>query len=149
MSAPHSRPSGGWSARAVVAVVAALVALAGTAWVATPPAAAEATGGCRPLGGTAAATGAKVMVLTNGAGGLKTSWSPGQPVLISDHINLTADSPLEGATFIDLTDLYSERLRTIARGIDSNHRITGSLTAIQQAVSRGWINEGVVMCAPQ
>lgn len=57
MSAPHSRPSGGWSARAVVAVVAALVALAGTAWVATPPAAAEATGGCRPLGGTAAATG--------------------------------------------------------------------------------------------
>jgi hypothetical protein len=57
VSAPHSRPSGGWSARAVVAVVAALVALAGTAWVATPPAAAEATGGCRPLGGTAAATG--------------------------------------------------------------------------------------------
>src|SRR6478736_1947999 len=56
---------------------------------------------------TAAATGAKVMVLTNGAGGIRETWSPGQPVLISDHINLTADSPLEGATFIDLTDLYS------------------------------------------
>jgi purine-nucleoside phosphorylase len=39
-------------------------------------------------------------------------------VLISDHINLTADSPLEGATFIDLTDLYSKRLRDIARGIE-------------------------------
>ena len=66
----------------------------------------------------AAACGAKVMVLTNGAGGIKESWSPGTPVLISDHINLTATSPLEGATFIDLTDLYSSRLRTLARSID-------------------------------
>ena len=67
---------------------------------------------------TAAACGAEVMVLTNGAGGVKDSWSPGQPVLISDHLNLTATSPLEGATFIDLTDLYSSRLRTIARSVD-------------------------------
>jgi len=67
---------------------------------------------------TAAATGARTMVLTNGAGGIKTSWTPGRPVLISDHINLTGDSPLEGATFIDLTDLYSLRLRDLARSID-------------------------------
>jgi len=67
---------------------------------------------------TAAACGAKVMVLTNGAGGIKESWNPGTPVLISDHINLTASSPLEGATFIDLTDLYSSRLRDIARTVD-------------------------------
>jgi purine-nucleoside phosphorylase len=67
---------------------------------------------------TAAATGAKIMVLTNGAGGIRETWKPGQPVLISDHINLTADSPLEGATFIDLTDLYSARLRAVARSID-------------------------------
>ncbi len=67
---------------------------------------------------TAAATGAKTMVLTNGAGGIRESWKPGQPVLISDHINLTADSPLEGATFIDLTDLYSKRLRDVARTVD-------------------------------
>jgi purine-nucleoside phosphorylase len=67
---------------------------------------------------TAAATGASVMVLTNGAGGIRETWQPGQPVLISDHINLTADSPLEGATFIDLTDLYSQRLRDIARTVD-------------------------------
>ena len=67
---------------------------------------------------TAAATGATIMILTNGAGGIKSHWKPGTPVLISDHLNLTADSPLEGATFIDLTDLYSSRLRAIARGID-------------------------------
>src|ERR1700709_268555 len=67
---------------------------------------------------TAAATGATTMILTNGAGGIKETWKPGTPVLISDHINLTADSPLEGATFIDLTDLYSSRLRAIAKRID-------------------------------
>jgi purine-nucleoside phosphorylase len=39
--------------------------------------------------------------------------------LISDHINLTASSPLEGATFIDLTDLYSKRLREVARSVDA------------------------------
>ena len=59
------------------------------------------------------------MILTNGAGGLNTAWKPGTPVLISDHINLTAASPLEGATFIDLTDLYSKRLRDVARSVDA------------------------------
>jgi purine-nucleoside phosphorylase len=67
---------------------------------------------------TAAATGASVMILTNGAGGIRETWTPGTPVLISDHINLTADSPLEGATFVDLTDLYSQRLRDLAREIE-------------------------------
>src|ERR1700712_1766283 len=67
---------------------------------------------------TAAATGAKTMILTNGAGGIRESWKPGTPVLISDHINLTSASPLEGATFIDLTDLYSARLRAIAKEVE-------------------------------
>lgn len=67
---------------------------------------------------TAAAAGATTMVLTNGCGGLNEAWSPGTPVLISDHINLTATSPLEGATFVDLTDLYSARLRAVAREVD-------------------------------
>jgi len=67
---------------------------------------------------TAAACGARTMILTNGAGGINQAWSPGTPVLISDHINLTGTSPLEGATFIDLTDLYSTRLREIARTVD-------------------------------
>ena len=69
---------------------------------------------------TAAAAGAKTMILTNGAGGIKETWTPGTPVLISDHINLTANSPLEGATFIDLTDLYSKRLRDLARTVDAS-----------------------------
>jgi purine-nucleoside phosphorylase len=67
---------------------------------------------------TAAKTGAKIMVLTNGAGGIKPQWQGGVAVLISDHINLTASSPLEGANFVDLTDLYSKRLRDLAKQVD-------------------------------
>jgi purine-nucleoside phosphorylase len=67
---------------------------------------------------TAAAAGCRTIVLTNAAGGLRDGMSVGQPVLISDHLNLTARSPLSGANFVDLTDLYSARLRTLARSVD-------------------------------
>ncbi len=67
---------------------------------------------------TAAAAGCRTVVLTNGCGGLRETWSPGTPVLISDHINLTATSPIEGAHFVDLTDLYSSRLRALCREIE-------------------------------
>lgn len=42
----------------------------------------------------------------------------GTPVLIRDHINLTADTPLRGATFIDMTEAYSARLRDLAKEVD-------------------------------
>jgi purine-nucleoside phosphorylase len=67
---------------------------------------------------TAAAAGCSVIVLTNGCGGLNPDWAPGTAVLISDHINLTGTSPLEGATFVDLTDLYSARLRAVCREVE-------------------------------
>ena len=57
-------------------------------------------------------------MLTNGCGGLKPTWTPGTPVLISDHINLTGQSPIVGANFVDLTDLYSPRLRELCRSVD-------------------------------
>lgn len=67
---------------------------------------------------TAAAAGCRTMVLTNGCGGLEETWTPGTPVLISDHINLTARSPIEGPEFVDLTDLYSSRLRALCKEVD-------------------------------
>jgi purine-nucleoside phosphorylase len=67
---------------------------------------------------TAVAAGCRVVVLTNGCGGLRPGFVPGQPVLISDHINLTAVSPIVGARFIDLTDLYSRRLRALCTEVD-------------------------------
>ena len=67
---------------------------------------------------TAVKAGAKIVILTNACGGINSDYSVGQPVLIKDHISLTAVSPLSGATFVDLTDLYSSRLRKLVKSID-------------------------------
>ena len=69
---------------------------------------------------TAVKAGCKVVILTNACGGINKSYKVGQPVLIRDHISLTAVSPLSGATFVDLTDLYSKRIREIVKEEDSS-----------------------------
>ncbi|MGO4442600.1 purine-nucleoside phosphorylase [Mycobacterium sp. 2YAF39] len=66
----------------------------------------------------ACAAGARTLVLTNAAGSLREDFAVGQPVLISDHLNLTGRSPLVGAHFVDMVDAYSPRLRALAREID-------------------------------
>ncbi|MCJ7827472.1 MAG: purine-nucleoside phosphorylase [Demequinaceae bacterium] len=67
----------------------------------------------------AAAAGCRIVVLTNGCGSTRPEVGPGTPVLISDHLNLTGASPLVGPAFVDLTDLYSARLRGLARVADA------------------------------
>jgi purine-nucleoside phosphorylase len=73
---------------------------------------------------TAVSAGCRAVVLTNAAGGIRAGLSVGEPVLISDHLNLTGASPLAGpppstgTRFVDLTDLYSPRLRALARDAD-------------------------------
>jgi purine-nucleoside phosphorylase len=75
---------------------------------------------------TAVAAGCRTVVLTNAAGGIRADYAVGQPVLISDHLNLTGRSPLAGqkppdgypSRFTDLTGLYSPRLRRLARQAD-------------------------------
>lgn len=67
---------------------------------------------------TAAAWGAKELVLTNGCGGLNPEWPPGTVVLLKDHINMTGATPLVGANFIDMTEAYSKRLRDLAHSVD-------------------------------
>jgi purine-nucleoside phosphorylase len=66
----------------------------------------------------ACAAGARTIVLTNAAGSLRDDFAVGQPVLISDHLNLTGRTPLVGAHFVDMVDAYSPRLRAVAREID-------------------------------
>jgi purine-nucleoside phosphorylase len=69
---------------------------------------------------TMIAAGATKVVLTNACGGIDPTKGPGTVVVIRDHINLTSTSPMEGfvppegygSRFVDLTDLYSARLRT-------------------------------------
>ena len=74
---------------------------------------------------TAIAAGCRTVVLTNAAGGIRADYAVGQPVLISDHLNLTGRSPLSGpmppgvpSRFTDLTEVYSARLRALAREHD-------------------------------
>jgi purine-nucleoside phosphorylase len=75
---------------------------------------------------TAIVAGCRAVVLTNAAGGIRTDYAVGQPVLISDHLNLTGRSPLTGPPppegyperFTDLSDLYSVRLRALATDAD-------------------------------
>ncbi len=75
---------------------------------------------------TAAAAGCRAIVLTNASGGINASYQVGQPVLLRDHINLTGRSPLAGPEppagygprFVDLTEVYSARLRALATRAD-------------------------------
>lgn len=75
---------------------------------------------------TAFALGCRTVFLTNGAGCLRPDWKVGTPVVIRDHINLTAHSPLTGdnapaplaGRFVDLTDAYNESLRALVRAVE-------------------------------
>jgi purine-nucleoside phosphorylase len=69
----------------------------------------------------AEALGAKVLIVTNAAGGLNPDLVPGEAVLMSDHINLMAANPLigwpgpaGGTPFVPMTDAYDGGLRSIA-----------------------------------
>lgn len=67
---------------------------------------------------TAVAAGASTVVLTNACGAIREDLAVGDPVLISDHLNLTGRSPLVGPRFVDLTDAYDPGLRAAARRVD-------------------------------
>lgn len=68
--------------------------------------------------------GVSTLLVTNAAGGVNTSYSPGDLMLISDHINLTGKNPLIGPNdgelgprFPDMSQAYSRRLRETARQV--------------------------------
>ncbi|MCM3040211.1 purine-nucleoside phosphorylase [Paenibacillus motobuensis] len=68
--------------------------------------------------------GVKTLLVTNAAGGVNTSFTPGDLMLISDHLNMTGKNPLIGANddelgprFPDMSQAYSRRLRELARSI--------------------------------
>ena len=67
---------------------------------------------------TAAAAGARTLVLTNANGSFRPDWGTGTGVLLADHLNLSGSTPLEGPRFVDLSQAYSPRLRAAAREVD-------------------------------
>lgn len=79
---------------------------------------------------SAIAAGARVVILTNAAGAISRSFQVGRAALVSDHLNLTGSGPTAGAEppaevgsrFVDLSDLYSRRLRALAREVEPSLR---------------------------
>lgn len=68
--------------------------------------------------------GVKTLILTNAAGGINLKFSSGALMIMSDHINLMGTNPLVGPNderfgvrFPDMSDLYSKRLRGLAREV--------------------------------
>ncbi len=66
--------------------------------------------------------GAKMLIVSNAAGGLNLSFQMGDIMLIKDHINLIPDNPLRGPNvdewgprFPDLSEAYSQRLRELLK----------------------------------
>ena len=70
------------------------------------------------------ALGADTLILTNAAGGINERYSPGDLVLLADHISLLPEHPLRGPNddtlgprFVDMTHTYDRELRTLAEGV--------------------------------
>ncbi len=66
-----------------------------------------------------------------------------------ESLDFLTTAPMNGTCPTNTSPVYRAYNNGFSRGIDSNHRIVNDQTAIQEVVARGWINEGVVMCAPQ
>ena len=65
-----------------------------------------------------------------------------------ESLDFVSTTPINGACSTGTQAVYRAYNNGYTQGIDSNHRITSSMSAIQEVVARGWVNEGVVMCAP-
>lgn len=84
-----------------------------------------------------ASQGAQRMLLTNAAGTLNPDFGPGSWMMVSDHLNLTGTSPLEGANFVDLSAAY-----------DADWRSCFRTAALHEAII---LHEGIYagLCGPQ
>ena len=82
-----------------------------------------------------ASLGTKVLLLTNAAGSLNPAFSPGEWMILTDHMNFTGASPLTGGpNFFDMSEVYDKNLRGYM------HRL-----AVEQGVK---LHEGVYACMP-
>ncbi|MCE9550285.1 MAG: hypothetical protein K8R50_04675 [Betaproteobacteria bacterium] len=65
-----------------------------------------------------------------------------------ESLDFISTLPTNGICPSETVPVYRAYNNGFARGVDSNHRISTATAAIQEVVARGWIDEGIVMCAP-
>ena len=65
-----------------------------------------------------------------------------------ESLDFISTPPTDGTCPTGTVPVYRAYNNGFARGVDSNHRFSSAIATIQEVVMRGWINEGVVMCAP-
>jgi purine-nucleoside phosphorylase len=76
------------------------------------------------------ALGARTLFVSNAAGGINTSFAPGDLMVIEDHLNLTFASPLTGSAepgetrFPDMSNAYDPTLRAHLHTVGSRLGIT-------------------------
>ena len=80
------------------------------------------------------------MIVTNACGAVNTDFSPGDLMLITDHINLTANNPLMGPNndelgvrFLDVSEVYSKQLRSVVSDVAKDQNVT-----LQEGVYAWW-----------
>ena len=66
-----------------------------------------------------------------------------------ESLDFVSTAPSNGICPSTTLPVYRAYNNGAARGVDSNHRLSSSRAAIQEVVAKGWIDEGVVMCAPR
>lgn len=82
-----------------------------------------------------ASLGPETLILTNAAGTLNRKFAPGEWMMLSDHLNLTAVSPLSGGpNFFDMSEVYDPRWRVLFRAVAKDRGMT--------------LHEGVYACVP-
>lgn len=81
--------------------------------------------------------------------GLKSSFTSNAPSWVFESLDFSATQPAGAVCASGTVPVYRAYNNGSARGIDSNHRITTNRTSIEQVLARGWIDEGIAMCAPQ
>ena len=77
------------------------------------------------------ALGVEKLIITNACGAVNTGFAPGDLMLITDHLNLTANNPLIGPNnpdlgvrFLDVSEVYSKNLRGIAKAVAAEQGVT-------------------------
>lgn len=74
--------------------------------------------------------GASTFVVTNAAGGLEPSWTPGDVMVLNDHLNMTGTTPLMGVVrdggpvFVDMARPYDDDLQALAHDVAATLDLT-------------------------